>query len=115
MQRIIVRGSGPLSGTITIGGAKNSALKLMAATLLAEGDYVLRNVPRITDVVYMGELLEAMGLTVWRADDGGLHITRPAECVPEARYDLVERMRASIVVLGPLLARFGRARVSLPG
>ena len=95
-------------------GAKNSALKLMAATLLAEGEHVLRNVPHIADVETMCDLLISMGVDVLR-DDDTLTITRSSDCVPEAPYELVERMRASIVVLGPLLARFGRARVALPG
>ena len=86
----------------------------MAATALAEGTYVLRNVPRIADVVWMGELLTYMGLTVEEGDHE-LTIHSPAEITPEAPYELVERMRASIVVLGPLLARFGEARVALPG
>ena len=96
-------------------GAKNSALKLMAATLLAEGEYRLRNVPTITDVETMGELLTCMGLDVRRPAPDELLITRGPECRTEAPYELVERMRASIVVLGPLLGRFGRARVAMPG
>ncbi len=117
MDRFVVRPGGPLAGTVAVQGAKNSALKLMAATLLAEGDYVLRNVPRITDVEIMSELLMSMGLTVRRAADGALHVRRPPDdgCAPEAPYELVERMRASIAVLGPLLGRFGRARVAMPG
>jgi UDP-N-acetylglucosamine 1-carboxyvinyltransferase len=115
MDRIVVRPSGPLSGTVTVGGAKNSVLKLMAATLLAEGRHVLRNVPRIADVESMAAVLRAMGLTVeWQGDDE-LAVTCPAEVSPEAPYELVERFRASIVVLGPLLARCGRAKSALPG
>ncbi|GAC1313159.1 MAG: UDP-N-acetylglucosamine 1-carboxyvinyltransferase [Acidimicrobiales bacterium] len=87
----------------------------MAATLLAEGDFVLRNVPAITDVEIMSELLASMGVGVNRAADDTVHIHRDATCVPEAPYELVERMRASIAVLGPLLGRFGRARVAMPG
>ena len=114
-DRFVVRPGGPLEGTVRVGGAKNSVLKLMAATLLAPGDHVLRRVPRITDVDIMGELLTSMGLDVrWLGPDV-LGIRRPAVCVPEAPYDLVERMRASIVVLGPLLASTGSARVALPG
>ena len=117
MDRFVVRPGPELSGSVVVQGAKNSALKLMAATLLAEGEYTLRNVPRIADVDIMADLLSSMGLTVRRlpGPDGEVVITRPAECLPEARYELVERMRASIVVLGPLLGRFGRARVALPG
>ena len=112
-----MRPGAELSGSVVVQGAKNSALKLMAATLLAEGEYTLHNVPRIADVEIMGDLLTSMGLAVHRAPgaDGALVINRPADCVPEAPYELVERMRASIVVLGPLLGRFGRARVALPG
>jgi UDP-N-acetylglucosamine 1-carboxyvinyltransferase len=115
MDRILVRPSGPLAGTIAVSGAKNSALKLMAATALAEGRYVLHNVPSILDVECMSDLLRSMGMTVTAAADHTLTIDRPAEITPEAPYELVERMRASIVVLGPLLARLGRARVALPG
>lgn len=115
MSRILVRRSPRLTGSVAIGGAKNSALKLMAATALAEGRYVLRNVPAITDVDCMSDLLRSMGMTVERTEPHVLTIDRPATIVPEAPYELVEQMRASIVVLGPLLAREGRARVALPG
>src|SRR5215831_5442550 len=115
MEPIVVRRSGPLSGSVAVGGAKNSVLKLMAATALAEGRYVLRNVPAIADVDCMSDLLASMGMTVVRSGAHELTIDRPAEIVPEAPYELVERMRASIVVLGPLLARVGRARVAMPG
>lgn len=114
MERIVVRGGGPLEGRVAISGAKNSVLKLMAATVLAEGTFTIRNVPDITDVRLMSDLLRAMGLEVDQEGDV-LTIVRPAEIVPEAPYELVEAMRASIVVLGPLVARVGRARVSLPG
>ncbi len=98
-------------------GAKNSALKLMAATVLAPGRHTLRNVPRIADVTLMAELLDRMGATVSRGseDSDVLTIDVPDVMDPEAPYELVEKMRASIVVLGPLLARFGEARVSVPG
>ncbi len=114
---LVVRPSGPLEGTVRIGGAKNSVLKLLAATTLAEGRYVLRNVPDIADVTWMSELLAAMNLSVARPTSSELVVDCPAddEVIPEAPYELVEKMRASIVVLGPLVARFGRARVSMPG
>ncbi|MEY2452160.1 MAG: UDP-N-acetylglucosamine 1-carboxyvinyltransferase [Acidimicrobiaceae bacterium] len=115
MSRILVRPSGPLAGTVPISGAKNSVLKLMAATALAEGRYVLHNVPNILDVECMSDLLRSMGMVVERSGAHDLTIDRPADITPEAPYELVERMRASIVVLGPLLARFGRARVAMPG
>ena len=114
MEAIVSSPSGPLSGTVRIRGAKNSVLKLMAATVLAPGRSVLHNVPQILDVRWMAELLGSMGSTV-TADGETVTIDTPVDLVPEAPYELVERMRASIVVLGPLLARFGRARVALPG
>ncbi len=111
----MVRPNGPLEGSIQIGGAKNCALKLMAASLLAEGEYRIRNVPAITDVDTMAELLTCMGVAVSRPSPHEVILVRGAECGHEAPYELVERMRASIVVLGPLLGRTGRARVALPG
>ncbi len=113
----MVRPNGPLAGTVRAGGAKNSVLKLMAACLLAEGRHTLRNVPYISDVTTMSEVLAALGAVTQREPSGDLVIDVPApdQLVPEAPYELVERMRASVVVLGPLLARCGRARVSLPG
>jgi len=114
MDKIVVSQSAGLHGSVPISGAKNSVLKLMAATLLAEGEFVLHNVPDITDVGIMAEILEAMGASV-EVSPPTCRITVPAVVSPEAPYELVEKMRASIVVLGPLLARFGRARVSMPG
>ena len=102
---------------MSVPGAKNSVLKLMAATLLADGHYELSNVPGIDDVGTMGELLAAMGVNS-RLDPtrpGVLLMENTGAITPEAPYDLVERIRASIVVLGPLLARCGVARVSMPG
>jgi len=115
VERLIVRASGPLAGSVAVCGAKNSVLKLMAASLLTEGEYTLRNVPDITDVAYMGELLECMGAAVTRIQPHTLSVWVPDELDPVAPYELVEKMRASIVVLGPLLARFGTAKVALPG
>jgi UDP-N-acetylglucosamine 1-carboxyvinyltransferase len=115
VDRIIVHRSGPLSGTVAIGGAKNSVLKLLAATTLAEGRYVLGNVPAISDVDCMADLLRSMGMEVGRTGDDGLVVEHGPGLVPEAPYELVEAMRASIVVMGPLVARFGRARVAMPG
>ncbi|MEO7836925.1 MAG: UDP-N-acetylglucosamine 1-carboxyvinyltransferase [Acidimicrobiales bacterium] len=114
MSRFLVRAGPPLSGSVRVSGAKNSVLKLLGATLLAEGTHILHNVPHIADVETMCDLLTSMGVNVNRTGET-LHVHRPAEIVPEAPYELVERMRASIVVLGPLLARVGSARVSLPG
>ncbi len=113
----VVRPCGPLQGIVRAGGAKNSVLKLMAATLLAEGRHVLTNVPEILDVEIMADMLRALGASVTREPGGRLLVDSPpaTQLVPEAPYELVDRMRASIVVLGPLLARCGRAKVSMPG
>ncbi len=113
-DRIEVRASGPLEGSVPISGAKNSVLKLMAACLLTEGTFVIRNVPDIEDVTVMAEVLRAMGVTVSRSGDA-LAIERPAAVTPEAPYALTEQLRASTAVLGPLLAGVGHARVALPG
>jgi UDP-N-acetylglucosamine 1-carboxyvinyltransferase len=117
VTRIVVQPGRPLSGTVEAGGAKNSVLKLMAACLLAEGTHILENVPKITDVDIMAEVLRSLGCGVERAAERSLVIETPGtdEIVPVAPYELVEKMRASIVVLGPLLARCGTARVSMPG
>ncbi|MEZ5247439.1 MAG: UDP-N-acetylglucosamine 1-carboxyvinyltransferase [Acidimicrobiales bacterium] len=117
-QHLVITGGGPLEGTIRVGGAKNSALKLMAATLLAEGTYRFVNVPRITDVALMSDLLRATGTQVHWDESGAvpvLVIDVPSVIEPVAPYELVEQFRASIVVLGPMLARCGEARVALPG
>jgi len=103
-----------LRGDVTVVGAKNSALKLMAAALLAEGRTVLHNMPRITDIVIMAEVLRRIGCAVDVTDDR-VEIDTPAELGGEADYDLVRRLRASINVLGPLLARRGYAKVAHPG
>lgn len=114
MDRLLVTGGTPLSGTVPIAGAKNSALKLMAAALLAKGRSIIRNVPRIQDCVTMVEVLEHLGATAdWQ--DGTLVVDTSYVEPFETPYELVSRMRASILVLGPLLARFGRARVAMPG
>ncbi len=115
MDRILVRPSGPLSGDVKINGAKNSALKLMAACTLAQGTYLLREVPDITDVQSMAELLRSMGLTVRNLENNQIEIVNPGDITPEAPYEQVEKMRASIVVLGPLVSTYGKARVALPG
>ncbi len=118
MRRIVVRAGGPLTGEVTVSGAKNSVLKCMAATLLAPGRHVITNVAAIEDVTVMGDVLSAMGVSVDRSalgSDATLVLDVPEECEPQAPYELAEKIRASIVVLGPLLGRFGRAVVPLPG
>jgi len=113
VDRFLVTGGARLSGSIPIAGAKNSALKMMAAALLAPGRTVLSNLPRIQDCLTMGEVLQHLGADVAWEDD--LAIDASDVLSVEAPYELVSRMRASILVLGPLLARCGRARVAMPG
>ncbi len=114
MDRLLVTGGVRLNGSVPISGAKNSALKLLAASLLAEGRTVVHNVPRIQDCRTMGEVLEHLGAQLaW--DGSSLTVDTSSIATVETSYDLVRRMRASILVLGPLLARSGRARVAMPG
>ena len=117
MQRIVVRGGAALEGTVAASGSKNSTLALMAAGLLARGETRLSNVPRLRDVSAMLEILRALGARAeWDPDDEHAVIIDASSIrSPEAPYDLVRKMRASFLVLGPLLARFGSARVSEPG
>jgi UDP-N-acetylglucosamine 1-carboxyvinyltransferase len=114
MDKLRISGGRPLEGTVRISGAKNAALPVMAATLLAPGVHRLRNVPRLRDTQTFARVLELLGAKV--SFEGNLLTvdTRGVNSV-EAPYELVKTMRASIYVLGPLLARFGQARVSLPG
>ncbi|WP_312181673.1 UDP-N-acetylglucosamine 1-carboxyvinyltransferase [Arthrobacter sp.] len=113
---IVVTGPSTLNGSVTVPGAKNSVLKLMAATLLAEGRSVITNVPNIQDVWIMSELLRRLGCAVdYDADEAEVRIDVPAVPGHQADYDLVRAMRASISVLGPLVARCKRAEVALPG
>jgi UDP-N-acetylglucosamine 1-carboxyvinyltransferase len=112
---ITVRQSGPLSGTVQIPGAKNSVLKLMAATLLADGDHELTNVPDIIDVGVMSELLAALGVSTVARGEGTITLRNEGRLHPVAPIELVERMRASINVLGPLIGRCGRVRLAMPG
>ncbi|GAC1414104.1 MAG: UDP-N-acetylglucosamine 1-carboxyvinyltransferase [Actinomycetota bacterium] len=113
-ETFVIQGGVPLRGSIAASGAKNSALKLMAATLLAEGRSTLHRVPRIADVLTMTKVLDQLGAPTSFADST-LTVDVPAEPETEAPYELVRAMRASIIVLGPLLARRGRARVAMPG
>lgn len=114
MDALIIQGGRPLNGKVTVSGAKNAALPVMAATLLAPGQHVLRNVPLLADTRTMARVLEKLGARIEFADHVCRIDTTDVDSV-EAPYDLVRTMRASVYVLGPLLARFGAARVSLPG
>jgi len=113
-DRFRIVGGMPLHGQVTVTGAKNSVLKLMAASLLAPGKTIIRNVPAIADVEIMSELLTRLGCTV-ESSVGMLTIDVPVVPDHRADYDLVRKMRASINVLGPLVARVGEAEVALPG
>jgi UDP-N-acetylglucosamine 1-carboxyvinyltransferase len=118
MDAIEIRGGRPLTGTVDVSGSKNAALPLLAATLLAEGTHNLENVPRLADINTTIALLRHMGCEVERpATDKfrTLQIGVGRNLLAEAPYDLVKTMRASVLVLGPLVARLGKARVSLPG
>ena len=114
MAEIIVDGGVALRGTVGVGGAKNAALKEMAAAILVSGRHRLTNVPDIADITMMGDLLTHLGCRLQRENDS-LWIVTPDQLRPEAPLELVRRMRASIVLLGPLLASCGEARVALPG
>jgi UDP-N-acetylglucosamine 1-carboxyvinyltransferase len=114
MQSIVIEGGKRLKGEVRISGAKNAALPILCATLLAPGENTITNVPVLKDVSTMGLLLEGLGAKVEHAD-GTYRINTKKVNKDEAPYDLVKTMRASVLVLGPLVARLGRAKVSLPG
>lgn len=114
MKRLTIDGPVALSGEVVVSGAKNAALKVMAAALLVRGPVTVRRVPEIADVVLMADVLKALGAEVEHGD-GVLTIDASGDLHDETPYELVRKMRASIQVLGPLLARLGRARVALPG
>jgi len=114
MDKFVVYGGKPLSGKVRISGAKNAVLPIMAASLLAPGSYRIRNAPHLRDTFTMLEVLRATGVT-GEIEDNVLELDTTNCNNPFAPYELVKQMRASFYVLGPLLARFGEARVSLPG
>ena len=115
MDKLLIKGGTPLDGTITVSGAKNAALPILAGTLLSPDRVIVRNVPQLKDVATMITLLQSMGVQV--TFDDKLNVESDASNVDDRRaaYELVKTMRASILVLGPLVARFGEAEVSLPG
>lgn len=114
MDKFIIQGGKPLSGSVAISGAKNASLELLPAAILAPGVYSFSNTPDIRDIHTMARLLESMGTTV-KFESGVMTLDTSTLNNPEAPYEHVKKMRASIHVLGPLVARFGYARVSLPG
>jgi len=115
MDAILVDGGVPLQGTVSASGAKNAALPILAAALLVEGEVVLEDVPDLRDIRTMVQLLQELGCAVERHADGSVSVVVEDETRDEAPYEIVKRMRASFCVLGPLMARRGRARVSMPG
>ena len=115
MDIIRVQGGHAIGGSVTVSGAKNSALKLMAATLLAPGKTTLHNVPDISDVHVMGKVLKRLGATIEVTDEHTLVIDTAAVDSWEAPYELVAKMRASTAVMGPLLGRMGKAKIAMPG
>ena len=117
MDTFHIRGGKPLSGTVRVSGAKNAVLPIMAASLLAEGSLEITNVPRLRDIDTFGKLLQQMGATVERGESGEtgdsfLRIDTQGARKAEAPYEMVKTMRASVLVLGPLVARYGMGRIS---
>lgn len=115
MDKLKIVGGGPLNGEIRISGSKNSALPILAATLLADGPVTVHNLPHLNDVTTMLSLLRCMGVGVTMDENMSVEIDQSTISDYEAPYDLVKTMRASILVLGPMLARYGQADVSFPG
>jgi UDP-N-acetylglucosamine enolpyruvyl transferase len=115
MDKFLIRGGTALKGTIEVGGAKNSALPCLAATLLTGETVTLHNVPYVKDLITQRRLLEDLGATVLTPELRTHKVTASNIETFEAPYELVKTMRASVLALGPLLARFGKAKVSLPG
>ena len=115
MDKLLIRPNGPLHGEVLISGAKNAALPELCAALLTDEPVTLRNVPGLRDVSTMLTLIRNMGVQAEHNADGTVRLDASALISPKAPYELVKTMRASVLVLGPLLARHGEATVSLPG
>lgn len=115
MAKYLVKQSGPLKGEVFISGAKNAVLPLMAAALLAEEECIIRDVPMLRDVAFMKEILTSHGAKITELEENILAIETKDITSTEAKFELVNKMRASILIMGPLLARKGRARIPLPG
>ena len=113
-KNIHIKGKKKLTGELSISGAKNAVLKQMILPILSEGDYKIDNVPAIADVYYMQEVLEVLGINS-KLEEKTLTLSSPADISIEAPYEVVQKMRASIIVLGPLLARKGEAKIAFPG
>jgi UDP-N-acetylglucosamine 1-carboxyvinyltransferase len=115
VDKLLIRGGAPLTGTVAVSGAKNAALPILAGTLLSASPATIRNVPQLRDVATTITLLQSMGVEVTFDEKLDVHADASKVSTPRAPYELVKTMRASILVLGPLVARFGEAEVSLPG
>ncbi len=115
MQKIVINGGARLTGEVRVSGSKNAALPILASSLLAQGRSIYRNVPGLGDVRTMSRLLQRLGAEIPDQRKGIAHVDTSRIVEHEAPYELVKTMRASVLVLGPLVARYGRARVSLPG
>ena len=115
MEKLLIKGGNKLSGTITCSGAKNAALPMIASTILSDEKVTLKNLPYLQDITTMFELLGSMGADIILDEDMNFTIQSNNLKDIEARYELVKTMRASILVLGPLLAKYGKARIALPG
>ncbi|MEE8328304.1 MAG: UDP-N-acetylglucosamine 1-carboxyvinyltransferase, partial [Thermodesulfovibrionia bacterium] len=114
MEKIVIEGGVRLKGEVCVSGAKNAALPIMAASILSSGDNIISNTPRLKDITTMGNLLARFGI-IFQAEDSRIFLRTDSINLVEAPYDMVKTMRASVLVLGPLLARMGEAKVSLPG
>src|SRR5262245_19646587 len=115
MEKLLIRGGQPLNGPVSVAGSKNATLPIMAACLLTDEPVLLEGVPRVADVATLSHVLNGLGLQTVLLPTGALHLHSSDTSQSEADPDLVRRMRASFCVLGPLLARRGYAKVSLPG
>src|SRR5437868_14943482 len=115
MDKLLIRGGRPLNGEVRISGAKNAALPELCAALLTAEPMTLQNIPRLQDVATMLKLIRNMGATAEFSPEGTVVIDAGKLHFPEAPYEMVKTMRAAVLALGPLLARFGEATVSLPG
>ena len=115
MEKLLIKGGKSLSGTIRCSGAKNAALPMIASTLLSDEEVILKNLPYLQDITTMFELLGSMGSEIILDENMNFVVKSNDLHSTEARYELVKTMRASILVLGPLLAKYGNARIALPG
>ena len=115
MEKLLIKGGNPLSGKVTCSGAKNAALPMIASTILCDGKVILKNLPYLQDITTMFELLGSMGSEILLDENMNFTICSDNLSDIEARYELVKTMRASILVLGPLVAKYGKARIALPG